>query len=870
MSIQNLASFLIALFIGTVFFVPYIFFDGGRFFFYGDFNSQQIPFYLMAHNAVQNGNIFWNWTTDLGANFIGSYSFYLLGSPFFWLTIPFPSAAVPYLIGPLLILKFAMSSFTAYCLFRRFVKNKNSALLGALLYAFSGFSIYNIFFNHFHEAIVFFPLLLLGLELLMAENRKGVFALAVLLCAISNYFFFFSMVVFLIPYFIIRAVSGDWEMKAGKIVSAIIESLIGVGLAAFILIPSFLVIIGNDRISQTLVGWDGIVYPQQQLYMNIIHCFFFPNDLPSQPLFFPDANAKWASQAGWLPVFSMVGVIAFMVAKKGHWLKRMITVCIVMALIPILNSSFIMFNSAYYARWFFIPVLLMALATAIAVDSSEEMNWWSAFRWTGIVTVVFTLVIGLYPNIKDAAGKITRYGLFNFGDPDYPDEKFYNTLRYWGVCGFAIVSLIVLAFLLPLLKKNKPKFIKGSLIAVACISIIWGAFYVGCGKVMDDTAAKTYTNYFINGAKNLNLPPEQNYRLDTYDDFDNLGMYFGKSCIQAFHSVVPKSIFDFYSFASITRDVASRPETKDYGLRTLLSVKYLLDFVGDEKSFVDGKGIPKMPGFKFLAKRDNFNIYENTNFVGLGFTYETCMSEKTAKIVGSADIHLLLLKDLILSDKDIIKYKDYIPENKNTDYISTSEDELANDATALRKHMVTDFKIDNKGFSGKIDLTKANLVFFSVPYESGWSATVDGKKAEIIVANKGFMAVAVKQGAHKIRFNYYTPGLTMGLSVFGGCLLVFLLYLLVCYLYRRDHKDAPNPKLGRRPFISGPQIKNMNDQQTELFLSEIGEPHEEKIQVIPMEDVEIGEVFKNQQNITPRSGFSAPTVIKLSDEEEDE
>ena len=103
-----LRAFWIAFATAFLFFIPFILFDNGYFLFYGDFNVQQVPFYRMCHDAVRSGNIGWSWTTDLGANFIGSYSFYLLGSPFFWLTIPFPSEAVPYLMGPLLILKFAV------------------------------------------------------------------------------------------------------------------------------------------------------------------------------------------------------------------------------------------------------------------------------------------------------------------------------------------------------------------------------------------------------------------------------------------------------------------------------------------------------------------------------------------------------------------------------------------------------------------------------------------------------------------------------------------------------------------------------------------------------------------------------------------
>ena len=60
----------------------------------------------------------------------------------------------------------AGSSAAAYALLRRFVR-PDYALIGGILYAFSGFSIYNVFFNHFHEAIIYFPLMLLGLERFM-------------------------------------------------------------------------------------------------------------------------------------------------------------------------------------------------------------------------------------------------------------------------------------------------------------------------------------------------------------------------------------------------------------------------------------------------------------------------------------------------------------------------------------------------------------------------------------------------------------------------------------------------------------------------------------------------------------------------------
>ena len=175
-----LSVFLLSFGMMLLVLVPVMIFTKGYFIYYGDFNSQQLPFYYIAHDAVQHGNFGWNWQTDLGANFIGSYSFYLLGSPFFWLTVPFPQEWTLYMIPYLLALKHAVAALTSYAYIRRFVRSKQASLIGALLYSFSGFQIYNIFFNHFQDVTAFFPLLLIAMEQRVNENRRGVFALTVI------------------------------------------------------------------------------------------------------------------------------------------------------------------------------------------------------------------------------------------------------------------------------------------------------------------------------------------------------------------------------------------------------------------------------------------------------------------------------------------------------------------------------------------------------------------------------------------------------------------------------------------------------------------------------------------------------------------
>ena len=70
-------------FLSIIMFLPFVIMDKGIFTYYSDFNAQQIPFYMMVHDAICSGEIGWNWYTDLVSSLVGLYSFYLLGSPFF-------------------------------------------------------------------------------------------------------------------------------------------------------------------------------------------------------------------------------------------------------------------------------------------------------------------------------------------------------------------------------------------------------------------------------------------------------------------------------------------------------------------------------------------------------------------------------------------------------------------------------------------------------------------------------------------------------------------------------------------------------------------------------------------------------------------
>ncbi len=787
---KALATFFTALLVAAAIFVPYMIMDNGYFMFYGDFNVQQIPFYQHAHELIRSGNIGWDFGTDLGTNFIGAYTFYLLGSPFFWLTLPFPNSFVPYLMGPLLILKFACCALTAYLYISRFTRKNETALLGALLYAFSGFSVYNIFFNHFHEALVVFPLLLLSIELLITENRRGVFALMVCVCAVTNYFFFFGMVVFAVIYWFVRMLSGAIKMSPARFFVLLFEAVLGLLMSAFILLPAAMAIMGNSRLSEIMIGWGAWLYGKEQIYANVIQCFFFPPDLPARPVFFPGADVKWSSLGGWMPIFSLVGVFAYIMAKKGNWLKRIIIVLSFMALVPILNSSFYMFNNAYYARWYYMLVLMMSLATCIAIEDTS-VDWTGGFKWVTGITLAFTAVIGFMPQSLDEDGKVKEWGLYvQDGDNVYRDRFFLS-------CAIAVISLLILRVLLIHRKKNLKFFLRGAIACVCIMSVIYASLFVGLGKTHSYNVDKVMIPLVEDEIK---LQGEsEDFRTDAYECVDNTGMYLNYSCINAFHSIVPASVTEFYEFIGEERGVASRPTTASHAARSLLSVRYLFD-LQDSKNF-EADGTMQMPGFSYYDTQNGYDIYENDNYIPYGFTYDYYITAEECAYYGAENADDMMLKAIVLSAEQIEKYGDILsPLSRDYAFDGPAEDgkeiiyfddyTLSDDCAARRDTAAYDFSVDGSTFTAKISLEKDNLVFFSVPFDEGWTAYLNGEKTDIEKVNIGFMAVKAAAGDNEIKFVYETPGLKMGVMITAACIIIFIIYLLIAVRFASRHLSA--------------------------------------------------------------------------------
>lgn len=87
----------------------------------------------------------------------------------------------------------------------------------------------------------------------------------------------------------------------------------------------------------------------------------------------------------------------------------------------------------------------------------------------------------------------------------------------------------------------------------------------------------------------------------------------------------------------------------------------------------------------------------------------------------------------------------------------------------LQRHRLEDVKFKRNQVQGTIKTTRPGVLTSSIPYSTGWSVKVNGKKATILRTNQAFLGVYLPAGTHHVTFSYELPGIKLGalLSLIG-------------------------------------------------------------------------------------------------------
>lgn len=109
----------------------------------------------------------------------------------------------------------------------------------------------------------------------------------------------------------------------------------------------------------------------------------------------------------------------------------------------------------------------------------------------------------------------------------------------------------------------------------------------------------------------------------------------------------------------------------------------------------------------------------------------------------------------------------------------------------IKRHGLRKLKFSQNRVQGTITTNRKGILTSSIPYSSGWHATVNGRTVKTVRTNQAFLGIPLPAGVHQITFTYQLPGFRPGLiiSIVGLCWTVLAALISLIFTLKRQNKQ---------------------------------------------------------------------------------
>lgn len=732
----------------------------GDYLFRSDYFMQLVPFIMETKRMMASGTPWWSWNSWYGDNFIGSYSYYTITSPFVWPLLLLPYGWVVKGCFVMLVMKYICAFLTSRLYLRKMGITTSVASVGGLLYAFSSFSVSQSSYSIFFEPLIVFPLLLIAVERFIRKEHYGCVALAAasFLVVFINYYFAVCSFLAAVLYLVCRLVGSNVKVGAGRIALGLAMVSLGVLADAFILFPTAMQLAGSPRTGSFYMGFN---LNMLVVGLERFRVLFMPQVLEAPTSLF--CATSWNSTSVCLPVVGMLPVLLYVWHNRRSWITLLVVVALLFFLSP-LNAVFSMFTNTTYTRWAYALCLFLILPTCRWLDEGcpglrpHVVEWYASFC---IALLAFTAFRG-YWKLEEGVGESRSIQLACY-----------------------VVALVVSLVALWLFSRRgglvRLSLGIGVSVAVQMVLLhsLKGEAY--CKAAGDEKHAGLVREYLVDNHL-PRLTGDMHYRTAFGGRFDNLAHLLNRPSVRTYHSIqnnVTRKLLcasDTVFKAVLNRFTLSCNQRSTC---TLMSVKEVIAFDDPHGNFcIDSLRLTK------TGQGDGYTIYNNVDYLPMGFTYDSYVEAELIDTLYEqkpvADVPLQLLCNLSVEKSDEPLFAKYLRHGKLE--LSASLDSVV---AERRKCVASSFTGTTTGFTSEITLPREDIVFYSCPADKGFSAYVDGRPTDIHSVNLGLSAVIVPKGSHTVEFRFFPRGLKAGMAV---SLAAFMVCVCVGMIERRRMK----------------------------------------------------------------------------------
>lgn len=790
-----------------------------------DFLHQYAPMLKEMFNRLISGKSFvYSFNMGLGLPFYRNF-FNYLSSPFNIIMFFFNEKTIITSYSFIIAIKVAASSMAMMALLNKKFNSNYLMIALSILYSFSAYFMAYYWNIMWLDGIIFLPLIILGVEKLVDDNKILLYISTMSLMMYANYFIGYMIAIFVVFYFISYILISKKDNKKIIIRNFILSSLLSVCTCALVIFPMFTSL---NSISATSDAW-----PTSQYYSFTLKEFIFNHLSGVGTTVFSSGETNAPNIS--LSILFIMLIIPFFLNKKIE-LKTKLT-CLIPLLFLILcfivpQLDFIMHglhvpNDLPY-RYSFLYVFMSTIICAYSLDKIKSIN-----------------TIGLIISYLISIAFIVLSKVLNFNN--LSENMFILNL---------VIITCYFTFVLTFKYFKKMSFIAVTLFIVsACIECIikyqenWNISYNTKSIYVDYSNIQNSLEFIRDNDSDI-------YRVDrpyitTFNDPDWFD-YYGLTTFSSMsyeneailmhalgspgneinsHYYKPntpifsmmfnlKYIFSRYPIKYYQKyESADNYDTYRSEYPTSLIFKSNPDLIDWSTEYVNpfeiqNDFIEKSTGTKDVLKNVNFEIdyteyYEGDKTVIHYVTNDFIDNYYTYIVKGGIDFVIIDGTLYYMSDDyyygydigvDVIDSADYnenytiYVENARDIYIGYSdyiddafyayyvdEDALNESYNTIKDNLIKIDEFSEHYISANVDGDKDSLVYTSIPYDSGWNVYIDGEKVEKKAIGNTLLAFDIEKGKHVIELKYTIPHIYMSLCI-------TILSLPTIYLFNKKIK----------------------------------------------------------------------------------
>lgn len=529
-----------------------------------------------------------------GSDIMTTLNYYVFGDPFAFFSVFVPERFTEVLYNVLIFVRLYLCGFV-FCVFIRHRGRRSvpAVLCGSLIYAFCGYMLFaGVRHPYFLNPCVFFPLVLMGIDLIFEKRSPLPFIISTAVCAVFNIYFFYMICIGMFIYavavyfsFFEKRRFSDLMKWFGKFV---LFFAVAVLLAGTVVLPSAYALLSASRTSSEVSVPLFYSLPYYEKFLSSFLC--------------PVGAGSWTRLA--LTGVSVISVALLFTRKKrktAH--KAVFCVLTLFLLLPFFGH---VLNGFSYVsnRWEWMYCLLVAYIVSTGMEDMEKFSPRARLA-AGIAGLVFAVLCAF---TVSATGYVEMIALSVLCVTSFAFLAFRENARAVRValCACTVFGVAVNVFLMYYGKGVDPH---------AALGLDYASEFHDKGAVSETLFSPGTPEAVISS-----LPDADTVRYDLYPGGRyNVAMQRGVNSTAFYYSVSNPFVTEYFDALYLNVPMEQKYSDSDGRLA--------LDMLAGCRYFVasDNAGVPygyTTPVASSVSGGVEYNIYENPDCPGLVYAFD--------------------------------------------------------------------------------------------------------------------------------------------------------------------------------------------------------------------------------------------------------